>query len=55
MAHIIMKQNAINQQDNSYISIDKLTTAARIVSEKKKNLLTITEKGSFFFLARNAL
>lgn len=29
MAHIIIKQNATNQQDNSYISIDKLTTAAR--------------------------
>lgn len=32
MAHIIIKQNATNQQDNSYISIDKLTTAARNIS-----------------------
>ena len=29
MAHIIIKQNAINEQDNSYISIEKRTTAAR--------------------------
>ena len=29
MAHIIIKQNAINPQDNSYISIDKLSAAAR--------------------------
>ena len=29
MAHIIIKQNATSQQDNSYISIDKLTAAAR--------------------------
>ena len=29
MAHIIIKQNAINPQDNSSISIEKLTTAAR--------------------------
>lgn len=29
MAHIIIKQNAINEQDNSYISVDKLAAAAR--------------------------
>ena len=32
MAHIIIKQNAINQQDSSYISIDKLEAAARNLS-----------------------
>ena len=29
MAHIIIKQNATNPQDESYISIEKLATAAR--------------------------